>query len=71
MPARSRRRSGVLAARLAELRPGVVSVLVGGAVGAHRAASHLAALLRAAIPDVETFVLAGGQPEPALVVAAQ
>lgn len=62
---------GVLAARLAELRPGVVSVLVGGAVGAHRAASHLAALLRAAIPDVETFVLAGGQPEPALVVAAQ
>lgn len=60
-----------LAARVAELRPAVVSVLVGAAVGAHRAASHLAALLRAAIPDVETFVIAGGQQAPTLVVSAQ
>lgn len=60
-----------IAARLAAARPGVVSVLVGASVGARRAATHLTALLRAAVPEVETFVLAGGQPDPALIVTAQ
>lgn len=62
---------GALAARLVDLGPAVVSVLAGATVGARRAAAQLTSLVRAALPDVETFVLVGGQPEPALIISAQ
>lgn len=51
--------------------PAVLSVLVGAAVGAHRAARRLTALVSARVPDVETYVVAGGQPAPDLVISAQ
>jgi hypothetical protein len=60
-----------LATRLVALQPAVVSVLAGGTVGARRAARQLTALVRAANPAIETFIVVGGQPEPALVVSAQ
>ncbi|MDX5318268.1 MAG: hypothetical protein LPK38_02760, partial [Actinomycetes bacterium] len=60
-----------LAGELVEAGPGLVSVLAGATVGARRAAKQLTALLRAANPDLETFIVVGGQSEPALLVSAQ
>ncbi len=60
-----------LARELASGVPAVVTVLVGAAVGARRAAKLLTALLEAASPELETFIVVGGQPEPALLVRVQ
>lgn len=51
--------------------PVVLSVLVGSAVGAHRTAKRLAALVTEQVPDVETYIVAGGQPTPDLLISAQ
>jgi len=59
------------AALLGESHPAVVSILVGSAVGAHRAARRLRDLVASACPGVETYVIAGGQRWPVLEVAAQ
>lgn len=58
------------AASLANTRPGVVTVLVGSAYHAHRAARHLTALLQAGSPQTETYVIPGGQASPTLLVSA-
>jgi len=60
-----------LARELASGVPAVVTVLVGAAVGARRAAKLLTALLEAASPELETFIVVGGQPETALLVRVQ
>jgi dihydroxyacetone kinase-like predicted kinase len=60
-----------LAGELVDAAPSLVSVLAGATVGARRAAKQLTALLRAANPTLETFIVVGGQSEPALLVSAQ
>lgn len=60
-----------LAREIAAAGAAVVTVLVGAVVGARRAAKQLTALLRAANPELETFIVVGGQPEPALLVSVQ
>lgn len=59
------------AAAIAESAPSIVTVLVGATVAARRAARQLTALTEAAIPEIETFIVVGGQPEPALLVSVQ
>ncbi len=51
--------------------PGVVSLLVGERVGAADGARRLAEMIAALAPEVETYVIPGGQTAPPLLVAAR
>ena len=51
--------------------PGVVSILVGEAIGAVDGARRLAEMIAALAPGVETYVIPGGQEAPALLVSAR
>lgn len=60
-----------IAAQIGEARPEVLTILVGSAVGAHRAARRLRDLVLSVSPTTESYVVLGGQGSPTLEVSTQ